>query len=203
MMSEVPKVHVPAADAVPQWLAERLRKPPPQHLPTEGHRASAVLLPVVATPRGPHLLMVKKSSQLRKHAGQVAFPGGAIDAGETAAQAALREAWEEIGLPPQSVELLGQLDDQLTYVTGFHMTALVGWVAHPPPQWTLDRGEIDGILEIGLQELIDTEPCSWLEYAAMGQVYAMPRWEWPDGRVVWGASARVLADLQRRMRQQR
>lgn len=185
---------------LPRWLAACLRDPPPQRTPLDGNRASAVLLPILGGGVGPRLLMVRKSAGLRKHAGQVAFPGGALDAGETAQDAALREAWEEIGLPPQSVELVGTLDDQLTYVTGFHITPVVGWVREPPARWTLDGGEIDSVLEIGLQELIDTEPCSWLEYAAMGQIYAMPRWEWPDGRVVWGASARVLADLQRRLR---
>jgi 8-oxo-dGTP pyrophosphatase MutT (NUDIX family) len=180
-------------------LRQRLAEPLPRQLPLEGNRPSAVLLPILARPQGPALLMVRKSDQLRKHAGQVAFPGGALDPGEDATAAAMREAEEEIGLEPQRVELLGSLDDERTFVSDFHIRPLVGWVAEPPAGWQLDPGEIVGVLEIGLQELMDTEPCSWLEFTALKRTWRIPRWEFGGDRVVWGASARILLGFRERL----
>lgn len=190
---------LPAAAQLRPWLRQRLATPPPRLLELEGNRASAVLLPILARPHGPTLLMVRKSAMLRKHAGQVAFPGGALDGGEDATAAALREAHEEIGLAPERVELLGSLDDERTFVSDFHIRPLVGWIAEPPAQWQLDRGEIDAVLEIGLQELIDTEPCSWLEFTAARRTWRIPRWEFGGDRVVWGASARILMGFRQRL----
>ena len=173
-----------------ELVCAALANPPPQQLPLEGDRASAVLLPLLARPDGATLLMVRKSQRLAKHAGQVGFPGGALDAGETAQAAALREAFEEVALSPDCVELLGQLDDERTWVTNFHIRPLVGWVQAIPATWQLNAYEIDGVLEVGVQELVETEPCSVLEFAAYGQAFAMPRWEFSGGRVIWGASGR-------------
>jgi 8-oxo-dGTP pyrophosphatase MutT (NUDIX family) len=184
---------------LPGKLRQRLAEPLPRQLPLDGNRPSAVLLPILARPQGPALLMVRKSDQLRKHAGQVAFPGGALDLGEDATAAALREAQEEIGLEPRRVELLGSLDDERTFVSDFHIRPLVGWVAEPPDHWQLDPGEIVGVLEIGLQELMDTEPCSWLEFTALKRTWRIPRWEFGGDRVVWGASARILLGFREKL----
>lgn len=192
---------LPAIAELPAWLQQRLAEPPPRQLPLDGNRPSAVLVAVLPRAAGPTLLMVRKSDQLRKHAGQVAFPGGALDAGEDARAAALREAEEEIGLAPQRVQVLGALDDERTFVSDFHIRPLVAWVAEPPAQWRLDPGEIVSTLEIGLQELIDTEPCSWLEFTAARRTWRIPRWEFGGDRVVWGASARILDGLRTRLRQ--
>ncbi len=176
-----------------------LSAPPPQLLPLGGDRASAVLLPLLARPEGPTLLMVRKSLRLSKHAGQVGFPGGALDVGETAEAAALREAFEEVALPADRVQLLGILDDERTWVTAFHIRPLVGWVEDIPQTWQLDAYEIDSVLEVGVQELVATEPCSILEFAAYGQAFAMPRWEFSGGRVIWGASGRILNNFRQRL----
>lgn len=188
-----------APDDLRPWLRDRLNRPPPQQLQLEGNRASAVLIPLLRRPAGPALLMVRKSAQLRKHAGQVAFPGGALEAEETAVAAALRETWEEIGLSPELVTIVGELDDERTYVTDFHIRPVVGWVAEPPPQWRLDTGEIDQVMEITLAELLATEPCSWLEFTAQRRTWRIPRWEFGGDRVVWGASARILHGLRQRL----
>jgi len=185
------------------WTSDRVRAalidPPPQQLPLEGDRASAVLLPLLARPTGATLLLVRKSLRLAKHAGQVGFPGGALDGAESAGAAALREAFEEVALSADRVELLGQLDDERTWVTNFHIRPLVGWVRDVPATWQLDPYEIDSVLEVGVQELVDTEPCSVLEFAAYGQAFAMPRWEFSGGRVVWGASGRILNNFRQRL----
>ncbi len=193
---------MPDALALPTWLTERLGTPSPRALPVATDAASAVLVPVLLRSAGPTLLLVRKSEQLRRHAGQVGFPGGRIETGDASSDAAaLRETYEEVGLLPALVQVIGYLDDERTYVTDFHIRPVVGLVATPPPSWTIDHGELDGVLEIGLQELIDERPASWVEFALFGQVWRAPRYEFSDGRVVWGATARILRNLQLRLRE--
>ncbi|MBM4344860.1 MAG: CoA pyrophosphatase [Deltaproteobacteria bacterium] len=192
---------LPEGDALPGWLAARLADPTPRQMPLENDAASAVLVPVLARPGDATLLLVRKARHLKKHAGQVGFPGGRVDAGDaTCDAAALREAREEVGLDPAQVRVLGQLDDERTYVTDFHIRPVVGWVADPPARFAWDGGELDGVLEIGLRELVDERPASWVEFALFGQVWRMPRYEFSGGRVVWGATARILRNLQDRLR---
>lgn len=190
---------LPATD-LPAWLAERLRDPPPRQLPIDKNRPSAVLLPVLQRPDGPRLLMVRKSAKLQRHAGQMGFPGGALDAGETPESAALREAWEEVGLEPERVQLLGHLDDDRTYVTDYHIAPIVGWVSSPPETFRIDGFEIDAVHELDLAEVVFAEPANWLEYRVGGLVYRAPRYELSGDVVVWGASARIVHNLQRRLR---
>ncbi len=186
---------------MPQWLAQRLNDPPPRDLPIESDVASAVLVPVLNRPAGATLLFVRKAQHLKRHAGQVGFPGGRVDGGDANCEAtALREAHEEVGIDPTQVQVLGQLDDERTYVTDFHIRPVVGWIAEPQPEFAWDPGELDGVLEVGLQELIDERPASWVEFALFGQVWRMPRYEFSGARVVWGATARILRNLQVRLR---
>lgn len=191
---------------VPAWLRAALEATPRPMAP-EDDRLSAVLLPVVVRVGGPTVLFVRKSAHLFKHAGQLGFPGGGIERGESVAAAALREAWEEIGLEPARVTLLGRLDEERTFATAFHITPLVGWIAEPPAAWTIDPGEIETVHEVPLLEVVDTEPVSWLEFTApMGEgraelhTFRAPRYEFASGVVVWGASARILRNLQERLR---
>lgn len=184
----------------PEQLVGLLSSPPPRTLPLAGNRASAVLIAFVARPDGPTLLLVRKSERLNNHAGQVGFPGGGTDPGDaTLADTALREAAEEVGLLPALVRLVGRLDDERTYVTGYHIHPVVGVVANPPDAWQPDPTEIADVLELPLRDLLDAAPVSWLEFAQAGQTYRIPRYEWPSGLVVWGATARLLWNLQNRL----
>ncbi len=182
---------------------ESLRKAvltPAQTLPLEGNKASAVLLAIVDRPGGPTLVMLKKSSAMRSHAGQIGFPGGGVEAGETSEQAALREAWEEIGLPPDRVQMLGALDDDRTYVTNYHIRPLLAWIADPPPAWRADPVEVERVLELPLAEVVAAEPVSWLDFSIFGIPFRAPRFHFSDGTVVWGASARILQRFIARVR---
>ena len=91
-------------------------------------RPAAVLIPVIARPEGATVLLTRRADTLARHTGQIAFPGGRLDPGETAVQAALREADEEVALEPKAVEVLG-LSDAYETGTGFLVTPVNGWLA--------------------------------------------------------------------------
>jgi 8-oxo-dGTP pyrophosphatase MutT (NUDIX family) len=198
-----PDAVLPPTLLPPDWpaaLAGGLADPGPRELPLDGNRASAVLIAFLHRPTGPTLLLVRKSERLNNHAGQVGFPGGSADPTDSDLQAtALREAWEEVGLSPGRVQILGRLDDERTYVTSYHIRPFVAWVPDPPALFVADPHEIADILELPLHDLLTTAPVSWLELASGGKVYRIPRYEWPSGLVVWGATARLLWNLQQHL----
>ena len=113
--------------------------------PTRTYRRAAVLAPLVLRPDGLNVILTRRSDELRSHSGQVAFPGGRAEAGETPAQTALREAHEEIGLEPGFVRLAG-LGDRYDSGSGYSITPVVGFVT---PGFTLnpDPGEVAEVFE--------------------------------------------------------
>lgn len=202
-----------AADALLDLLRARLDPvdaplAPPRHgdgdldgLRRPGTRAlrrAAVLAPLVIEPRRPpRLLLTERATHLARHAGQIAFPGGRIDAGgETAAQAVLRELHEEVGIGAEHVELMGCFDSYET-VTGFHVTPFVGLLK---PGYVLrpDPNEVADVFEAPFDFLMDAANHQRHSREWQGQTrhyYAMP-WE---GRYIWGATAGMLRALYDRL----
>jgi 8-oxo-dGTP pyrophosphatase MutT (NUDIX family) len=155
-------------------------------------RAAAVLLPIVDRPQGLTILLTLRASDLRAHSGQVAFPGGKIDPGETPGEAALREAREEIGLEERFVESLGWLDPYLTG-TGFRIAPLVALV-EPGFALKVNRLEVDEVFETPFAFLMDPANHRLDEREWQGRrrrFYAMPH----EGRYIWGATAGILRNL--------
>ena len=156
-------------------------------------RPAAVLIPLVDHANGPTLLLTRRSDSLASHTGQIAFPGGRLDAGETVVQAALREAMEEVGLSPDHVEPLG-LSDAYETVTGFLVTPVVAWV-RPGFILKTDPSEVADAFETPWDFLMD-------EANHRREFYDAPdgtrRWFWamPWGeRYIWGATAGMLRSL--------
>ena len=159
-------------------------------------RPAAVLASVVARPEGPTVLLTQRASNLRSHSGQIAFPGGKIDDGETPLAAALREAHEEIGLAPGAVEPIGWLDPYLTG-TGFRIMPLVA-VVTPPFTLAINSNEVEDVFETPLSFLMDGGNHQRHQREWQGRqrhFYAMPY----QGRYIWGATAGILRNLYERL----
>jgi len=159
-------------------------------------RRAAVLAPIVARPDGLTMLLTQRAANLRAHSGQVAFPGGKIEPGETALETALREAHEEIGLEARFVEPLGWLDPYLTG-TGFRIAPLVALV-EPGFALTLNPDEVEAAFETPLAFLMDEANHAIHEREWAGKMrsfYAMPYHD----RYIWGATAGMLRNLWERL----
>lgn len=156
---------------------------------------AAVLVALVARPEGPQVVLTQRTAHLRDHAGQISLPGGRLEADDGGpADAALREAFEEIGLPPERVELLGGLRHYDT-ITGFRIHPMVGWVV-PPVQWTPEPFEVEEVFELPLRFALDPANHRRESYARNGeqrQFYVLPY----QDRYIWGATAGILVNFAR------
>lgn len=153
-------------------------------------RPAGVLAPLVSTPQGMRLLLTKRSSALKHHPGQIAFPGGKQDDDDPSVEgAALREAHEEVGLPPDQVEILGALPSHET-VTGFIVTPFVGFV-HGEFAPVPEPGEVDEVFSVPLSHVLEEA-----NFVIEGRRWRGQRRSYfavPYGPYyIWGATARML-----------
>ena len=160
---------------------------------TEELRPAAVLVPVLRREAGLTILLTQRTDHLYDHAGQISFPGGRSEAhDESPAATALRETFEEIGLPHSLVEVLGALPEYTT-VTGYRVTPVVGLVS-PPPAFKLDAFEVAEAFEVPLTFFLDpgNHQRNTLQYQGRTRhYYAMPY----EQRYIWGATAGMLMNL--------
>jgi 8-oxo-dGTP pyrophosphatase MutT (NUDIX family) len=163
----------------------------PEHAQVDGARRAAVLIPIVNNVE-PTLIFTVRTDTLSSHKGQISFPGGSIDAGESPEAAALREAHEELGLDPRAVSVLGELDSVPTFVSGYVIYPFVGWI-EGPPHLRPNPAEVAHVLEVpvaGLVEDIRAAP----GFAHNGRTFPTEAWIY-NGHVIWGATARIVRVL--------
>ncbi len=159
------------------------------------HRPSAVLVPLEP---GRGVWLTRRADDLPNHAGQVAFPGGKIEVADGSPEAAaVREAEEEIGLPPAAVTLLGRMDDFITG-TGFHITPVLALVP-PGVAFTLAPYEVAAVFCLPFEVLLD--PAAPHRRTATFGGVTREFWVWPEPEhFIWGATAAILVRLAARLR---
>jgi 8-oxo-dGTP pyrophosphatase MutT (NUDIX family) len=157
--------------------------------PGIGGRAAAVLILVGAGARGPEILFIERASTLRTHAGQIAFPGGAADPDDVdLADTALREAEEEVGIERRGVQVLGMLPPAHVAVSGFDVTAVVGWWREPTAIRALDAREVASAPVVPVVDLTDPASRATVRHPSG---YTGPAFE-VAGHLIWGLTAQLL-----------
>ncbi len=179
---------------IAELIKKRLYRREKVSLPNSGSVPAAVLIPVFEKENEPHILFTRRTENVEHHKGQISFPGGASEGGESSRETALRESYEEIGLNPDDVEILGELDDTKTLASNFVISPFVGHIPYPYP-FNPSAWEISEIIELPLECIMDKG--NWrIEEGIMNdgtqtQVYFLEC----NGVVVWGATGKILRQL--------
>lgn len=187
------------AERIRRELASPAAQPPlTGDLPDERALAnvSAAVLIALTERSEPGVILTVRREHLRTHAGQIAFPGGRLDAGEDPVNAALREAEEELGLPPAAVEVVDAIDEYRT-VTGYVVTPVIGVI---PPGLPLQphEHEVADWFEAPLAHVLDPSNQQRQSAVFAGRERGYWQIEW-NGRRIWGATAAMLVNLSRRL----
>ncbi len=184
--------HRPLVDLEWPKLVQRALKPLLTNL-----REAAVLVPILMRPEGYSVLLTRRADTLRNHKGQVSLPGGRRDPEDSSlAACALREAQEEVGLPPENAEIIGYLDDYPT-TTRYRVTPVVALV-QPPSQFAFDAGEVAQVFEVPLSVLLD--PSRYESRILSKNGLNVPFFEVNHGgQRIWGATAGMLRDFCRKV----
>lgn len=196
-MEPLPLEHGLSADDLRARILPRLRfvlssrKPariPPSAAPAS-FRPASVLLPFYPSPDGVRLILTRRTEALPSHRGEISFPGGRREEGETPEEAALREAREEVGIEPSAVALLGELDEVWS-VGGYLVRPFVGWLEEPP-MLRPDPGEIAAIIEAPLHRLMDPGIHRVEQISARGRDFPVHYYDL-DGEVIWGLTGGLV-----------
>jgi 8-oxo-dGTP pyrophosphatase MutT (NUDIX family) len=165
------------------------------HLDVHGRIDAAVLVPLYLDGAALHAVLTRRRDDLRRHAGEISFPGGRQDEGEDLRLTALREAEEEIGLEPGDVELIGALQPTPTIATNYAVYPFVGLI-EPGRSWRPSAAEVAEVLELPLHRLRAGYARRRLLRRGVpfrADVYCV------DEHLIWGATARIVADLLERV----
>lgn len=158
---------------------------------------AAVLIPIIEHPGAPTVLFTQRALHLKYHAGQVSFPGGRMEAGDTDILAtALRETHEEVGILPDAVQVAGCLEP-LPTVSGYAVTPIVGLLA-PETVFVPDPGEVERVFEVPLAFLVDPANRRYAERLVLGARVRVPEFRYA-GEHIWGATASILGRLGERL----
>lgn len=177
-------------------LRERLGSTPARDLPPHSYKRAAVLVPIFETHGSAHLLLTKRTDKVEHHKGQISFPGGGEEPGDTSLlDTALRETYEEIGLEPSSVEIWGRLDETETVVSGFAITPFVGKIP-PPDDLRPNPNEIDQVIVVPLSLFLNPAQRRVERVVREGQEWEMIFFDYPP-HVIWGATARIITSMLR------
>lgn len=154
---------------------------------------AAVLIPIVKSNNGFNLLFTIRTEHLEDHAGQVCFPGGRLETGETAYQAALRETEEEIGVAANHIDLIGHLPLKRT-ITGFHVLPLIGYIDELP-ELILEESEVAEAFQVPLDYILNEENYSIGSIHHQNKNIRFHEIQY-EGYTIWGFTAAIVKEFQ-------
>jgi 8-oxo-dGTP pyrophosphatase MutT (NUDIX family) len=183
---------------LPGAAAHALLAPPARRRWPDGFdltriRHAAGLVLVLPIGKRPYLVLTLRAATLGRHGGQVSLPGGAVEPGETFEEAALREAQEEVALPPAAARAIGLLTPLDIPVSGFRLHPVVAWIDHRP-DFKAAQGEVAAVVEVSVEELLSQQQLITVERERDGRRIVVPVLR-AGGFDVWGATAMVLAEF--------
>ena len=168
---------------------------PDPHLqkPQAPARASAVLIGLFQSARGVEVILTRRSHQLTNHRGEISFPGGRLDDGETVVAAALRETQEEIGINPSEAQVIAELSGMATVISNSHIVPVVASYKCAPKMQPMNS-EVDRVFTVPLSELARTDTYSQ-EYWKFPDRELQINFFYLDDETIWGATARILLQV--------
>jgi 8-oxo-dGTP pyrophosphatase MutT (NUDIX family) len=179
-----------------ETIRRRLKVYQPGRIEPDGLPLAAVLVPIHDRRGDLNVVFTKRTDRVQHHRGEISFPGGAMDPEDKdLAATAIRECEEEIGLQPEHIEMIGQLDDVVT-VSSFHVSVFVGEVrqSHSPYTWQPHEHEVAEVLEVPLAHLLDVSNLVEVPRQRDGQLVIMEGFRFGD-HIIWGATGRMLRNF--------
>lgn len=179
-------------DAIERSLVSA-RPDPETQLPPIHAQPSAVLVPLFSASGRPSVLLTRRSESLTSHKGQIAFPGGRLEPGESSLQAALRETREEIGLDASRAAVIGELSAHRTISSSSHIVPHVVRFAETPCDFVLND-EVDRVFSVPLRDLVRPDTFAHEHWVFPDREVVVPMF-YLDDETIWGATARMLQEL--------
>ena len=174
-----------------QRLRQTLSRRQKQHIVDTSRVSSAVLLPIYYEQGQYYILFTKRTEQVKEHKGQISFPGGAYEERDrTLINTALRECAEEIGLTADEVEILGELDDQVSRTSNYIISPFVALIPWPHPL-KVDHWEVEEIIQVPISALLGKD-CLHQETEIIGDEAVTSYFYHYQEQTIWGATARIL-----------
>lgn len=174
-------------------LKSRLNKRELRRIDIPGFKDAAVMILFLNRENSPHILLTKRTDKVETHKGQISFPGGTSDEGDgDIISTAYRETYEEVGIPSEKIELIGQFDDFYS-MAGFHVSTFVGAIEHPF-EYRFSEDEIDDYVEAPLSIFLNQEYDRVENYNRFGKDYDVYYYYYKNFEI-WGLTAKILTDF--------
>jgi 8-oxo-dGTP pyrophosphatase MutT (NUDIX family) len=181
------------SDEIIERVQQALMDYTPRHVDHPQAAPAAVLILLCTAADEPHVIFTERTNHVEHHKGQMSFPGGACDETDDGLEAtALRETWEEIGVKPEHVKIIGQLDDMVT-ISNFRVTPYVGLLDNSEGDYPfcINDHEVSKVVQVPLTFLLDEKNMELEVREHQGREVLVPAFSY-DGHRIWGATARML-----------